>query len=362
MKGRQIHFASLMDLCHLKNSELEPQYQKYKEAGSYSEVTLWKMSQDHVQYLLNKDHQRLKRRQPRSWISYPDCQDAQDKQLTQYLLKLRSKWKMHQKYWEFQNRNVQTNGYVYRNTNGQNHGPVWKTQSFLLSEICMVILWQDCCGKSNLRKILLQHGWKKVSNWECLFVHRQQRVILICVCGRYQIGWKETVHQSDLENCWKTLIWETQHHFLTMFILGCTQRECQISKDFLDSYRSMFESRIPARATEKLPETEATGKPDVETMSSFHGSTTRKVMQRNAWKGIANLRTKQLNCFTKSQFHALIINSKKKKMDQLENCPQFAHKLFWNVFFWFVVVDLIFYGPWTSLLVRSQNGPEHVEI
>ena len=29
-KGRTVHFASLMDLCHLKNSELELQYQKYK--------------------------------------------------------------------------------------------------------------------------------------------------------------------------------------------------------------------------------------------------------------------------------------------------------------------------------------------
>ena len=29
-KGRQVHFASLMDMCHLKNSELELQYQKYK--------------------------------------------------------------------------------------------------------------------------------------------------------------------------------------------------------------------------------------------------------------------------------------------------------------------------------------------
>ena len=29
-KGRKVHFASLMDLCHLKNLELEPQYQKYK--------------------------------------------------------------------------------------------------------------------------------------------------------------------------------------------------------------------------------------------------------------------------------------------------------------------------------------------
>ena len=30
MKGRKVHFASLVDLCHLKNSESERQYQKYK--------------------------------------------------------------------------------------------------------------------------------------------------------------------------------------------------------------------------------------------------------------------------------------------------------------------------------------------
>ena len=29
-KGRKVHFASLMDLCHFKNSEMEPQHQKYK--------------------------------------------------------------------------------------------------------------------------------------------------------------------------------------------------------------------------------------------------------------------------------------------------------------------------------------------
>ena len=34
----------------------------------------------------------------------------------------------------------QTFGFVYHDTNGQNHGPVWKTQLFLLNEICMVIL------------------------------------------------------------------------------------------------------------------------------------------------------------------------------------------------------------------------------
>ena len=29
-EGKTVHFASLMDLCHLKNSELEPNFQKYK--------------------------------------------------------------------------------------------------------------------------------------------------------------------------------------------------------------------------------------------------------------------------------------------------------------------------------------------
>ena len=53
---------------------------------------------------------------------------------------------------KFQNWNAQTFGFVHHDTNGLNHGPVWKTQSFLLNEFCMVILWQDCNGKGNLRK------------------------------------------------------------------------------------------------------------------------------------------------------------------------------------------------------------------
>ena len=36
-KGRKVHFASLIDICHLKNAELETKHQKYK---LYSEATL----------------------------------------------------------------------------------------------------------------------------------------------------------------------------------------------------------------------------------------------------------------------------------------------------------------------------------
>ena len=49
------------------------------------------------------------------------------------------------------------------------------------------LLWER-----QFEKILLKHGWDKIPNWECLFVHREKRIVLICVCGWHKIGWKET--------------------------------------------------------------------------------------------------------------------------------------------------------------------------
>ena len=73
-----------------------------------------------------------------------------------------------------------------------------RVPSFLLSEICMVIRWQDI-GKAiwenpfetRLREgvqlgMLIRTPWK--------------RIILICVCGWHQIGWKETKSWSDVES------------------------------------------------------------------------------------------------------------------------------------------------------------------
>ena len=74
-------------------------------------------------------------------------------------------------------RSVQTFGFVYNDTNSLSHGPVWKTQSFLLNTICTVILWHD---------------------WECFFVHREKGLFL-SVCGWFKIGWKKTKHWFDVE-------------------------------------------------------------------------------------------------------------------------------------------------------------------
>ena len=80
-EARKVHFVSLMDLCHFKNAELETKHQKYKgqvvlrgdivkdDSGSYAVFT--------------------EPGSQKSWISHPDCQGAQDKQLMQNLPKPR---------------------------------------------------------------------------------------------------------------------------------------------------------------------------------------------------------------------------------------------------------------------------------
>ena len=44
--------------------------------------------------------------------------------------------------------------------------------------------------------------------------------------------------------------------FFDYVYLGCTQRQNEISKDVVDNYRTMFESRISAERPEKLPYSE----------------------------------------------------------------------------------------------------------
>ena len=148
---------------------------------------------------------------------------------------------------------VSRHGFVYHDTSGQNHGPVWKTQLFLLSEICMVILWQDYYGKRQFEKILLKHGWEKIPNWECLFVHRENGLFLSVYVDDIKLAGKK----QDLDPMWKLLNKEVDlgepTSFLDHVYLGCTQRQCEISKDTVDNYSTMFESRISAGATEKLP-------------------------------------------------------------------------------------------------------------
>ena len=112
---------------------------------------------------------------------------------------------------KFPNRTVQTFGFVYHDTNGRNHGPVWKTQSFLLHEICTVILWQDYYVKGNLRRSYCSTVGRKfqIGNVSLFIVKKDYSYLCMWMtknwlarnktlirCGKYSI---------------KKSIWENQH-------------------------------------------------------------------------------------------------------------------------------------------------------
>ena len=63
--------------------------------------------------------------------------------------------------------------------------------------------------------------------------------------------------KQNINPMWKLLNKEVDlgepTSFLDHVYLGCTQTQCDISKDIVDNYRAMFESRISAGGTEKLP-------------------------------------------------------------------------------------------------------------
>ena len=139
--GAKVHFAALMEICHLKNAELEAQHQQYKgrvvlrgdiakddsgscavfiEQGSSASQMIAAKIMDIISRLLGCAGQAADAVPAYTQVKMEDAPK---------LLKI-PKSECPDIWIRF-----------VHDTNGLHHGPVWKTQSFLLSEICMVILW-----------------------------------------------------------------------------------------------------------------------------------------------------------------------------------------------------------------------------
>ena len=170
--GATVHFASLMDICHLKNAELEAKHPKYKgrvvlrgyivkdDSGSYavfteqgssaSQMTAAKIM-DIISRLPGCDGQaadavsaytQVKMEDAHKLLKIPksECPDI-------WIRLPRHKWP---KSWSSMEDLVVP---LERNLYGHP-----------LAEL----LWER-----QFEKILLKHGREKIPNWECLFVHRE---------------------------------------------------------------------------------------------------------------------------------------------------------------------------------------------
>ena len=216
-KGATVHFASLMDICHLKNAELEAKHQKYKgrvvlrgdivkdDSGSYAVFTeqgssASQMTAAEVMDIISR---------------LSGCAgQAADAVSAHTQVKLEDAPKLLEK----QNRNVQTFGSVYHDTSTTTHMAQimvhYGRHSRFLERNLYGHLLAGLLRERQFEKILLKYGWEKVSN--CLLVHREKRFFLsvkvddIILAGKKQHinpKWKVQI---------KKLIRENQHHSLIM--------------------------------------------------------------------------------------------------------------------------------------------------
>ena len=183
---RKVHFASSMDLCHLKNSELEPKFQKYKgrvvlrgdivkdDSGSYAVFTQGPLVSHSKSNGCQSRTTRMRRTSSRRNNSLHPGQNGRCTKINE-------------------NSQIRTSRYldIHQHMNVKNNVPAWKAQLSLLNKICMVIFWQDYCGKGNWRKFF----WKTVGEKFQIgnvYSWTEKKGLFLSVCGRYKTGWKET--------------------------------------------------------------------------------------------------------------------------------------------------------------------------
>ena len=112
------------------------------------------------------------------------------------------------------------------------------------------LLWER-----QFEKILLKYmAGRKFPNWKCSTLYTVKKDCSY-LCMWMTQNWLE--RNKIIDPMWKILNKEVDlgepTSFLDHVYLRCTQRQCEISKDIVDNYRTMFESMISAGATEKLP-------------------------------------------------------------------------------------------------------------
>ena len=175
--GVTVHFASLMDICHLKNAELEAKQQKYKgrvvllcdivkdDSGSYAVFT--EQGSSASQMTAAKNHGYHLQIAGLRWTSsrrsiclYPrEMEDAHK------LLKIPKS--------ECPDIWIRLPRHKWPKSRSSMEDPVVPLERNLYGHPLAGLFWER-----QFEKILLKHDSEKIPNWECLFVHREKGLFL----------------------------------------------------------------------------------------------------------------------------------------------------------------------------------------
>ena len=213
--GRKVHFASLMDLCHLKNSELETQFQQHDgrvvlqgdiekdDSGSFAVFTeqgssASQMSAAKVMDIISR---------------LPGCDGQAADAVSAYtLVKMEDAHKLLKipksecpDIW------IRLPQHKWPASWSSMEDPVVPLERNLYGHPLAGLLWER-----QFEKILLKHGWEKIPNWECLFVHHQKVLLLSVYVDDIKLAGKKIWIRCGNYSTKKSM-WENQHLSLIMY-------------------------------------------------------------------------------------------------------------------------------------------------
>ena len=200
-EGAKVHFASLMDICHLKNAELETKHQKYKgrvvlrgdivkddsgshaavftEGSSASQKTAAKVM-DIISRLLGCAGQAADAVSAYTQVKMEDAPK---------LLKIPKS--------ECPDIWIRLPRHIWPKSWSSMEDPVVPLKRNLYGH-----LLAGLPRERQFVKVLLKHGWEKIPNWECLFVHREKGLYLSVYVDDIKLVGKK----QNLDPIWKILM------------------------------------------------------------------------------------------------------------------------------------------------------------
>ena len=166
---RKVHFATLMDLCHLNIAELETKLQKYKDRGrapgTHCKRRLWSLRSLHWTRLLCvpddcRKNNWLYCKMTRLWWISSWCS------ICAHSGKIRGCSQI--------SRCLDTSSrQICSEIMGNIEDPVITLERNLYGYPVAGLLWER-----QFEEALFELGWEKMPNWECTFVHRTQGLFL----------------------------------------------------------------------------------------------------------------------------------------------------------------------------------------
>ena len=155
-----------------------------------------------------------------------------------------------------------------------------------------------------IQKILLEHGWEKVPNWECLFLHRQKRLFFSVYVDDITLAGKKKISIRCGKYSTNRSIWANQHHSLITYTWDLLK--------YIAKHANLLLAIAEQCSNPEFPQDQRKNYQAWRLRIFLRGPTTWKVMPRSVWNVSANGRTKLLNNCKRYHIHGLMTTNSKK--------------------------------------------------